>query len=95
MPSESNWWLTEYADDIHKHLRSKEQQRFLYKGKSPQLYLRKFLIKWLDSVCQKVKFCVTVKHLAVYFLDIFMDNHVIRPEHLQIVTVGCLIVAGK
>ncbi|GIX96154.1 cyclin-J [Caerostris darwini] len=95
MTTEKDWCVGEYAEDIHKYLRSKERKRFLFRGQSPQLHMRKKLVQWMDTVCQKMKFCTTVQHLAVYLLDIFMDNHTIQCDHLHMVVVGCLIVAVK
>ncbi|GFY54421.1 cyclin-J [Trichonephila inaurata madagascariensis] len=95
MTTEEEWWIGSYAEDIHHHLRSKERSRFIFLGQSPQLHLRKSMIEWMDMVCQKMEFCTTVQHLAVYLLDIFMDNHTIYNDHLRMVIIGCLIVAVK
>lgn len=95
MTTEEEWWIGSYAKDIHNHLRLKECNRFLFRGQSPQLHLRKKMIKWMDTVCQKMEFCTIVQHLAVRLLDIFMDNHIINSDHLRMVIIGCLIVAVK
>ncbi|XP_054713070.1 cyclin-J-like isoform X2 [Uloborus diversus] len=95
MTTEKDWWVQEYAQDIHKHLRSKEKKRFLFRGKSPQLHMRKCLVEWLELICDKLEFCTPVLHLALYLLDIFMDNHTIHYDHLQMVALGCLTVAVK
>ncbi|GFR26953.1 cyclin-J [Trichonephila clavata] len=95
MTTEEEWWIGSYAKDIHHHLRLKERSRFIFRGQSPQLHLRKNMIEWMDMVCQKMEFCTTVQHLAVYLLDIFMDNHTIHNDHLHMVIIGCLTAAVK
>ncbi|CAL1272210.1 unnamed protein product [Larinioides sclopetarius] len=95
MTTEEDWWIGDYAEEIHDYLRHKERKRLLFRGQSPQLHLRKKMVEWMDTVCQKLKFCTTVQHLAVYLLDIFMDNHTVHCDHLHMVIIGCLIVAVK
>lgn len=89
------WWLTEYATEIHDHLRKKELQRLVYHARSPQLSFRRHMINWLASTCKKINLCRTVEHVAVYFLDFFMDNHNIQHKLLHLVALGCILVAAK
>lgn len=95
MSTEKDWHVQDYAKDIHNYLRTRERKRFFYKKQSPQLSLRQNLVEWIGIVCNKMEFCTTVHHLAIYFFDIFMDNHTIRENHVYLVALGCLIVAGK
>nr|GFT21169.1 cyclin-J [Nephila pilipes] len=93
MTSEEEWLIGSYHKDIHNYLRLKERKRFIYRGQSPQLHLRKSMIEWMNMICLKMEFCTSVQHLAVYLLDIFMDNHTIYDDHLRMVIIGCLMVA--
>ncbi|GFS66599.1 cyclin-J [Nephila pilipes] len=95
MTSEEEWLIGSYHKDIHNYLRLKERKRFIYRGQSPQLHLRKSMIEWMNMICLKMEFCTSVQHLAVYLLDIFMDNHTIYDDHLRMVIIGCLMVAVK
>ncbi|XP_076333741.1 cyclin J isoform X3 [Tachypleus tridentatus] len=90
-----DWWLTEYEEEIHDHLRAKEQKRAVFHAQSPQLHFRQFLVEWLIDICKKRNLSTPVQHLAIYLLDYFMDNHSIQREQLQLVTLGCLLVAAK
>lgn len=44
---------------------------------------------------EKFKFCTCTVHLAIYILDIFMDNFNIDLERLHLVALICLQVASK
>ncbi|KFM68476.1 Cyclin-J, partial [Stegodyphus mimosarum] len=95
MSTTGNRWDKKYERDIHNYLCSREKERYLFRGQSHLLHLRRSLVEWMTSICEKMEFCSPVQHLAVYFLDIFMDNHNIHSEHIQFVALGCLIVAVK
>lgn len=94
MSIKKQWYVKEYANDIHHYLREKEQLRFLYHGNSRHLSTRKSVVVWMVEVADKLKFCNTVKHLAVYLFDMFMDNHEVG-NYVKLLALGCLIVAGK
>lgn len=94
MSIKKQWYVKEYANDIHQYLREKEQLRFLYHGTSHHLSTRKSIVVWMVEVADKLKFCNTVKHLAVYLFDMFVDNHEVG-NHVKLLALGCLIVAGK
>ncbi|KAG8192049.1 hypothetical protein JTE90_025315 [Oedothorax gibbosus] len=95
MTTVKEWWNENFAQDIHSHLRQQERKRFLYRGYSPQLHLRKRTVKYIHTICEQLEFCTTALHLAVYLMDIFMDNHTIQSKHLQMASLVCLIVAVK
>lgn len=95
MTTVKEWWNENFAQDIHNHLRQQERKRYLYRGHSPQLHLRKRTVKYIHTICEQLEFCTTALHLAIYLMDIFMDNHTIQSKHLQMASLVCLIVAGK
>ncbi|UYV60818.1 CCNJL [Cordylochernes scorpioides] len=72
----------------------REQSRHKWGGHSPQLHLRPWLVGWLEKVVEIQKLSGTVRHLATYLLDIFMDHHFIQEGQLQMVALGCLLIAA-
>ncbi|XP_013397814.1 cyclin-J [Lingula anatina] len=95
MEKQKEWWLNPLADDIHTFFLAQEKNIPLFKAQSPQLHLRRFLVDWLAVVCDQVEICLTARHLAVYFMDYFMDNYDIDETQLHLVAIGCLLVASK
>jgi hypothetical protein len=51
-------------------------------------------VTWLRSVAEELHLSNTSVHLAVYLLDIFMDNHRIVEERLSLVALVCILLAG-
>ncbi|XP_063230885.1 cyclin-J isoform X2 [Bacillus rossius redtenbacheri] len=95
MSSVNSWWYTEYAEDIHAALRQKELKRAHFHYQSPQLQDRIGLVRWLSSKAEKLSLSLTTVHLAVYLLDVFMDNHSITAERLKLVVLVCVLLAAK
>lgn len=89
------WWLTDYASDIYTYLRSRERQRLNFRCQSPQLHLRKELVRIIGQTCEKLRLCILVQHLSVHLLDFFMDCHNVEIEQLQLTALGCIVVAAK
>ncbi|XP_064465601.1 cyclin-J-like isoform X2 [Ornithodoros turicata] len=89
------WWLTDYATEIYVYLRSRERQRLNYRCQSPQLHLRRDLLRIIEHACEKLSLCILVQHLSVHLLDFFMDCHDVGRDQLQLMTLGCVIVAAK
>jgi hypothetical protein len=51
-------------------------------------------VTWLRAVAEELHLSNTSVHLAVYLLDIFMDNHRIVEERLSLVALVCISLAG-
>lgn len=94
MSIERQWYVKEYATEIHNFLREKEQSRFVHHGYSHLLPTRKAMVLWMVDVGDRHGFSNVVKHLAVYLFDMYMDNHHVG-NHIKLLALGCLIVAGK
>ncbi|CAG0884265.1 unnamed protein product [Darwinula stevensoni] len=60
-----------------------------------QLQSRPSLIEWIFHVAEDLGLSKRAVHLAIYLLDHFMDRHNIKPSHLQLVALGCILVAVK
>lgn len=59
-----------------------------------QLKYRHVLVSWLRAVAEELHLNNASVHLAVYLLDIFMDNHRIVEERLNLVALVCILLAG-
>lgn len=89
------WWLTDYTAEIYLYLRQRERRRMSYKCQSPQLRYRRSLVTFISDICSRMDFCVLVKHLSVHLLDFYMDSQSVAAEHLQLLALGCIVVAAK
>lgn len=95
MMVENEWWKSQLALEIHDFLREKETRLPLFTSSSPQLKLRRFLVDWLAVFSEKIKSSHGVLHLAVYYMDFFMDKFDIDERQLYLVALTCLLLAGK
>jgi hypothetical protein len=59
-----------------------------------QFKYRHVLVTWLRAVAEDLHLNNASVHLAVYLLDIFMDNHRIVEERLNLVALVCILLAG-
>ncbi|CAH1114417.1 unnamed protein product [Psylliodes chrysocephalus] len=85
----------EYKDNYKIVIKAREQNRLPFIHQSPQFSYRSSLVEYLKQVCVEKKLSHCCLHLAVYILDIFMDNHSIIPERILLVTNVCLLLAAK
>jgi hypothetical protein len=51
-------------------------------------------VTWLRAIAEELHLSNSSVHLAVYLLDIFMDNHRIVEERLSLVALACILLAG-
>lgn len=92
---ENEWWKSQLVLEIHDVLREKETRLPPFTSSSPQLKLRRFLVDWLAVFSEKIKSSHGVLHLAVYYMDFFMDKFDIDERQLYLVALTCLLLAGK
>ena len=92
--AETEWWKNELANDIHEVLRKKESTLAQYKGSSPQLAIRRYLVDWLAIIFEKIGSSYGILHLSVSLMDFFMDNHDIPEPQLHLVALTCFLLAG-
>ncbi|XP_069671697.1 cyclin-J-like isoform X2 [Periplaneta americana] len=95
MPLLNKWWYTEYAEEIVITLREREVKRTPFYQQSPQFKYRSILVAWMRSIAEDLHLNNAAIHLAVYLLDIFMDNHRIEEERLNFVALVCILLAAK
>ncbi|XP_026228148.1 cyclin-A1 isoform X2 [Anabas testudineus] len=93
--------LSDYAEDIHRHLRESEikfRPKPDYLEKHPEITsgMRVILVDWLVEVVQEYKLRSETLHLAVNYLDRFLSctAHVKRGK-LQLVGTAALLIAAK
>lgn len=86
---------TDYIDDIIQVLRERESSRLRFNYISPQVEYRKLLVDFIRNLSDYRGFRRTTVFLGVYILDVFMDNHQIVLERLNLVATVCLLLAAK
>ncbi|TRY97506.1 hypothetical protein DNTS_000312 [Danionella cerebrum] len=95
MESESQWWKSQLAADIHQALRIKELKLPTYQAHSPQIGMRRYFADLLAVLSNRYQLCPTARHLAVYLLDLFMDHYDVAVRQLYIIALSCLLLASK
>ncbi|XP_054167379.1 cyclin-J-like [Oppia nitens] len=85
----------EYSDECVAYLMNKEKTRRDFIDRSPQKDFRYDLVQRLHVLCECLNYSTRVKHLSVYLLDYFMDNHMIIDENLELTVVCCLAISVK
>uniref|UniRef100_A0A1I8M0M7 Cyclin n=1 Tax=Musca domestica TaxID=7370 RepID=A0A1I8M0M7_MUSDO len=88
-------WICDYSDDIFQTLRETELRRHTIYFRSPQIDYRPMLLHLIMDAVEKNKLSRTTLHLAIYFLDCFMDKYTIRPDKLNLTAITCLMIAAK
>ncbi|KAK3919353.1 Cyclin-J [Frankliniella fusca] len=88
-------WPIEYAVEHAELVRERELERIPFAYRSPQIQHRSYLVGWIRSRAETFMCCTSTVHLAIYILDIFMDNFSIEQDRLHLVALVCLQVASK
>lgn len=88
------WGISEYDTDHYTVLVQREKNRVSFYYKSPQIEHRSTLVEWMKKIAALKKLDNSSIHLAVYLLDVFMDNHHIVIERLYLVALVCLLLAS-
>uniref|UniRef100_A0A3Q3WXE1 G2/mitotic-specific cyclin-B2 n=1 Tax=Mola mola TaxID=94237 RepID=A0A3Q3WXE1_MOLML len=92
--------VSEYAGDIHQHLKEREVFRpkpgYLENHPEVTAGMRVVVVDWLAEVVQEYKLQSETLHLAVNYLDRFLSRtaHVKRVK-LQLVGTAALLIAAK
>ncbi|CAJ1063838.1 cyclin-A1 isoform X3 [Xyrichtys novacula] len=93
--------VSQYAQDIHWHLREKEVQlkpQPGYLDKHPEITndMRVILVDWLVEVVQEYDLRPETLHLAVNYLDRFLScTALVKRGKLQLVGTAALMIAAK
>ncbi|XP_063708396.1 cyclin-J [Culicoides brevitarsis] len=88
-------FMGQYIEDIVESLYEKERTRIPFNFASPQISYRSILVDFMQNVSEHKQFRRATLHLGIYFLDLFMDNHSIELERLNIVSMVCLLLGAK
>lgn len=91
---EKDWQNSSLSADIHDVLREKERRLPNFMSASPQLNLRRFLVDWLAIITEKIGSSHGVLHLAVYYMDFFMDKFMIQESQIHLLALSCFLLAG-
>lgn len=90
------WWKDKVAEDIYDTMRKKEQDNFTtYNCHSTQLWARRQLVDWISVIVENFNLDMTSHHLAVYLLDFFMEKLEVDTNHLYLLAIACICLAGK
>ncbi|XP_062309396.1 cyclin-A1 [Osmerus eperlanus] len=100
MTSEDMLCLSEYAEDIHRHLRESEmkcQPKHGYMRKQPDITncMRIILMDWLVEVCLEYKLCNETFFLAVNYVDRFLSCMSVLRGKLQLLGTAAIMLAAK
>mmetsp|Transcript_13053 Transcript_13053/g.40211 ORF Transcript_13053/g.40211 Transcript_13053/m.40211 type:complete len:318 (+) Transcript_13053:142-1095(+) len=92
---------SEYADDIMRTLGENERLYSIFRDYFTHVQtdvtdnMRSILVDWLVEVCEEFKLNQETLHLAVNYLDRFLQVQPIRRSQVQLVGVSCLLLAAK
>ena len=92
---------TSYVCDIYRNLRVAETKRRPNSFYLEQVQrdidcrMRAILVDWLVEVADEYKLVPETLHLAVCYLDRFLSVQPVARSKLQLVGVGCLLIASK
>lgn len=92
---EKDWQNSSLSVEIHEVLREKETRLPVFMAASPQINLRRFLVDWLAIITEKIDSSHGVLHLAVYYMDFFMDKFIIQESQLHLLALSCFFLAGR
>ncbi|TRY90938.1 hypothetical protein DNTS_022177 [Danionella cerebrum] len=92
--------VSEYAEDIHRHLREceiKYRPNPSYMKKQPDITssMRVILVDWLVEVSEEYKLCSETLYLAVNYLDRFLSCMSVLRGKLQLVGTAAILLASK
>ncbi|XP_042355284.1 cyclin-A1 [Plectropomus leopardus] len=99
--SEEVLCVSEYAEDIHLHLRERELRSrpwpgYLEKHKDISNGMRVILVDWMVEVIEEYKLRSETLHLAVNYLDRFLSLTAnVKRSRLQLVGTAALMIAAK
>uniref|UniRef100_A0A8C2ZY80 G2/mitotic-specific cyclin-B2 n=1 Tax=Cyclopterus lumpus TaxID=8103 RepID=A0A8C2ZY80_CYCLU len=98
--SEEVLCVSEYAEDIHLHMRESEVTRPKpgYLERHPEITngMRVILVDWMVEVVQEYKLRSETLHLAVNYLDRFLScTEYVKRAKLQLVGTAALLIAAK
>lgn len=89
------WWESHLAAQIHETLTKRETVLPQIQFKSPQLDSRKSMVDFITSVCRHLEISIGTRYLAVRLMDHFMDGHNVMQYRLRLMSLTCLLLAGK
>ncbi|XP_053297742.1 cyclin-A1 [Pleuronectes platessa] len=99
--SDEDLFVTEYAEDIHLHLRESEMRLRAKPGhleNHPEVTssMRVVLVDWMVEVVQEYNLRLETLHLAVNYLDRFLSGTaLVQRAKLQLVGTTALLIASK
>ncbi|XP_024970951.1 cyclin-A2-1 [Cynara cardunculus var. scolymus] len=90
-----------YASEIYNNLRAAELMRrprsdFMETvQRDVTQSMRGVLVDWLVEVCEEYKMVPDTLYLTVYLIDLFLSQHYIEQQKLQLLGITCMLIASK
>ncbi|KAL4583933.1 hypothetical protein LXL04_008519 [Taraxacum kok-saghyz] len=90
-----------YALEIYNNLRASELVRrphsdFMEKvQRDVTQSMRGVLVDWLVEVSEEYKLVADTLYLTVYLIDLFLSQHYIERQKLQLLGITCMLIASK
>lgn len=90
-----------YASEIYNNLRAAELMRrpcadFMETvQRDITQSMRGVLVDWLVEVCEEYKMVPDTLYLTVYLIDLFLSQHYIEQQKLQLLGITCMLIASK
>ncbi|KAH8339317.1 hypothetical protein KR074_011417, partial [Drosophila pseudoananassae] len=88
-------WLSDYTEDIFETMKEQELRRRPLYFLSSQLDQRPKVVYILQTATRAHKLSRCALHLALYYMDRFLDYYRIRPDKLQLTALTCLHIAAQ
>lgn len=87
--------IKEYIHEYKQVIKIRDAKRQPIAHRSPQDGYRPYLVQYLKDVAVKKELSHCCLHLAIYIMDLFMDNHSITKQKLLLLVHVCLWISGK
>lgn len=87
--------IDEYKEEYKKVIAQRESMRIPFQHQSPQVQYRRDVVNYMKKFASEKKMSQCCLHLAVYLLDVFMDNHAIDFDKIILVANVCLVLGAK
>ncbi|EDV96182.1 cyclin-J [Drosophila grimshawi] len=88
-------WVSNYAADILKTMMESELQRRPIYYTSTQIDQRPMLIQLCQRIARSFQLGRCAHHLAINYLDRFLDFYTIRSDKLQLIALTCMHIAAQ
>ena len=83
------------AEDVYTTSLIREAKLPTLRFRSPQQEDRLPLVNWICNTCDTFKLKAPCRHLAITYMDYFMDYYMVDKAQLELLGLACILIAGK